>query len=408
MPLGRNRDFALLWSGAACSQFGSMLSLTAYPLLALALSHSAAWAGLVGTANQLPFFFLQMPAGVFVDRWNRKTVMIVCDAARACVLALLALAALGGFARVWMLVPTALLEGCFTVFYRLAESGAIRNIVPREQYPAAVARNQARTFGAAMLSRSAAGFLYAVSRALPFGVDSLSYVVSLGATSLTRGQFQLDRSKSTRRPALREAGEGLAWIWQRPYIRALTLMVPAATLLLQALPLLVILIASSRRTASGEIGLMLLGFSIGGLTGALSAGWVRGHLSLRAVTLGGPWLWCAACAAIALFPYAAVIIAATALVGSANAAWNVVVGAYQMAQVPDRLIGRVGSATQLLGTGAAACGPVLLGSLTARVGADTAMWVLAIGAALLALASTGSPVLRHPPRSPLPGDPLDS
>ena len=256
------------------------------------------------TANQIPTLFLQLPAGVYVDRWNRKTIMIVCDAGHALALAVIPLTFALGILRVPTIAVVALAEGCFTVFYRLAEAGAVRNIVPAPQYPSAVARNQARTFGAAMLGRPAAGFLFSVSRALPFGIDALSYLCSLLATSITRGQFQLERRADEHRHVFREARDGLSWIWGRPYFRALSLMVPAATLLLQVLPLVVIVLVTERHTSPGLIGFVLLGFSIGGLAGSLGATWLRRHLSLRAVTVGGPWLWAATCACIALAPVA--------------------------------------------------------------------------------------------------------
>lgn len=79
-----------------------------------------------------------------------------------------------------------------------------------------------------------------------------------------------------------------------------------------------------------------------------------------------------------------------------NAAWNVVVSSYQMSIVPDRLLGRVGSAIQLLGAGAAAVGPALLGLLLTRIGGVNTTWLLALGAALLAATATVAPVLRQP------------
>jgi MFS family permease len=86
-PMHRNRDFSLLWSGMAVSVLGTQISATAYPLLVLALHYSAADAGLVGFMATLPYAVLQLPAGAFIDRWNRKPTMIVCDIGRAVALA---------------------------------------------------------------------------------------------------------------------------------------------------------------------------------------------------------------------------------------------------------------------------------------------------------------------------------
>lgn len=72
VPLRRNREFMLLWSGQALSSLGSQISLVAYPLLVLAITGSPAKAGIVGFARNLPVAVLALPAGAIADRVNRK------------------------------------------------------------------------------------------------------------------------------------------------------------------------------------------------------------------------------------------------------------------------------------------------------------------------------------------------
>src|SRR5438067_2202096 len=79
-PLWRNRDYMLLWSGQTISSLGSGVSGIVFPLLILAITHSAAAAGIAGALNTLPYVLFSLPAGALVDRWDRKRVMIICDA----------------------------------------------------------------------------------------------------------------------------------------------------------------------------------------------------------------------------------------------------------------------------------------------------------------------------------------
>lgn len=399
VPLRRSRDFQLLWTGAALSQFGSILSMTAYPLLVLSLTGSPAWAGAVGAANQLPNLLVQLPAGVVADRWNRKATMIVCDAIRSAAVGSIAVLILIGRLQVWYLLLVAFIEGTCTVVYRLAEVGAIRNVVPQSQYAVALSANQARTFGAAFLGRPAAGFLFQAARGWPFAVDAITYAASLVTVALTRGSFEAARPPQTgiRRRFWRDAVEGLRWLWMRPYLRAVNFMVPVATLVLQALPLVVIVIAYERGVSAGGIGLILLGFSIGGLTGSLAAGWLRRRLTLRSVVLGSPWVWAGCCALAAAFPVPVVLLATMAGVGFANATWNVVVDTYQLTLIPDELIGRVSASTRLLAQGAAAVGPIAAGVLLAQVGGVRGMWVMATIVAALAVGALLSRTLRAGP-----------
>src|SRR5205085_2086533 len=89
-PLWRNGDFVLLQIGQLLSAAGSGASSLAYPLLVLALTHSAAKTGLVETIAFLPAPLFSLFAGVAADRWPRKRVMITADALRALTVGLLA------------------------------------------------------------------------------------------------------------------------------------------------------------------------------------------------------------------------------------------------------------------------------------------------------------------------------
>ena len=83
VPLWRNRDYMLLWSGQTVSLVGTVISQTAFPLLVWDLTHSAAQVGLVGGLGTLPYVVLSLLAGALIDRWDRKRVMILCDTGRA-------------------------------------------------------------------------------------------------------------------------------------------------------------------------------------------------------------------------------------------------------------------------------------------------------------------------------------
>src|SRR5258705_13318726 len=81
--LWRNRDYLLLWGGQALSDIGGAVSELAYPLLVLAVTHSPAQAGLVAALRALPSTLFSLFAGVLVDRWDRRWVMLVCGIGRA-------------------------------------------------------------------------------------------------------------------------------------------------------------------------------------------------------------------------------------------------------------------------------------------------------------------------------------
>jgi len=80
--LWRNRDFALMWSGQILSMLGTRISSIAVPLVVLDLTHSASKAGLALFFPTLPYLRFYLVAGPVLDRYNRKRVMLVCEAIR--------------------------------------------------------------------------------------------------------------------------------------------------------------------------------------------------------------------------------------------------------------------------------------------------------------------------------------
>jgi len=190
VPLRRNRDFQLLWIGESLSELGSRIAGISIPLLVLTSSHSPAKLGLTGFVGLLPLLLFTLPAGALLDRWNRRRVMLICQITRALAVLSLALAVAGG--RIWFPLILALffLDVTGAIFFSVAERSALPQIVPEDQMRSAVAQNQAREYGTGLIGRPLGGFLFSLSRALPFLVDACSYAFSIASLALIRSDFQ--------------------------------------------------------------------------------------------------------------------------------------------------------------------------------------------------------------------------
>src|SRR2546421_12421381 len=129
--LWRNRDYMLLWGGQVVSTAGSAASSIVYPLLILALTDSPAAAGLAGALRALPYLVFSLPVGALIDRWDRKRVMILCDAGRALNLASVLIALVLGHLTVIQLAINALVEGTLFVFFNLSEVACLPRVVTR-------------------------------------------------------------------------------------------------------------------------------------------------------------------------------------------------------------------------------------------------------------------------------------
>ena len=91
--LWSHRDFLKLWAGQTISEFGSQISQLAIPAVAvLTLKASPFQVAALGTVEFLPFLLFTLPAGVWVDRWRRRWILIAGDLGRALLLASIPLA----------------------------------------------------------------------------------------------------------------------------------------------------------------------------------------------------------------------------------------------------------------------------------------------------------------------------
>jgi predicted MFS family arabinose efflux permease len=394
-PLRRNRDFMLLWGGQALSELGSRTAWIAYPLLVLALTGSPAKAGLVGFASRFPFLLFSLPAGALVDRWNRKRIMLICDAGRA--MSVGSIAAVVAFAHITFsqILVIAFVEGTMSVFTGPAEFGALRRIVPREQMPAAIAQNEARVYSASLAGPPLGGLLFGVGRALPFLADALSYAVSFLGLLAIRTEFQDVRARE--RSRLRaEIGEGVRWFWRQGFLRTTFLLAGAGNFVSNGLALVVIVLAQRKGASSTTIGVMFALAAAGGLLGAACAPALQRRLSASQVRIGYHAVYACLIPLLAVAPPLVLgLLLALMLFGAP--ALNAVFGAYQVALVPDRLLGRIESVAGLIAAGSAPLGTLIAGFLLTGLGPRPTVFVFAGLSVLVVLVAILSRQLRQMP-----------
>jgi MFS family permease len=395
--LWRNQDFLLLWSGQVISTAGSLLSLLAFPLLILALTGSAAQAGFVGALRSLPNLFFNLPAGALIDRWNRKRVMIICDSGRMLLMASIPVALAFGYVTVVQLYLVSFMEGTLFVFFNLAASACLPQVVRKEQLSAATAQNQAAVNIATLLGPSLAGVLYGLGRSLPFLTDALSYAVSVISLLFIKTPFQKERVTVPGKLHT-EVWEGLIWLWRQPLMRVIAVNVGMINLLIGSnLVVLVIVLAQHQHASSFVIGVIFAAGGLGGIVGALIVGRVQKKLSFGQIMIGTPWLWTVLLPLYVIAPNLVWIGAITAVVLTVAPIYNVVQYSYQLALTPDELQGRVASVMSLIGYGSQPIGLALTGILLQIVGVTFTVAILSTGLALLALAMTLTPSVRHVP-----------
>ncbi len=394
VPLWRNRDYMLLWSGQAVSLTGTVISQTAFPLLVWDLTHSAAQVGLVGGLGTIPYVFLSLLAGALVDRWDRKRVMILCDAGRALNLVSVLAALMLGHLTVIQLCINALVEGTFFVFFNLSEVACLPRVVAKEQLPAATAQNESTMGITTLLGPLLGGALYGVRQVLPFLADAVSYVVSVCSLLFIKTKFQQERTQERRKLYI-EIKEGLVWLWRQPLIRYMAFLTGGLNLVNAGfIPILVVLV-KQQHGSSLIYGVILTIGGVGAIAGALLGTPIQKRFRFGTVIISTVWvgalLW--PLYAIAPNPIILGVIAALSFIN--GPVYNVVQFSYRLALIPDELQGRVNSVFRLLAFGFQPLGWIVTGVLIQLISVIPTILVLFVVYLVLAILTTFNPHVRH-------------
>jgi MFS family permease len=399
VPLRRNRNFVLLQAGQLLSNAGTQATSIAYPLLVLALTHSAVQAGIVSFARAAPMAVLAIPAGVAADHWSRRALMIGADVVRAGALAVLALGLVAWHVPYWVIPCIAAVEGLGSAVFGAALPGAVRGAVPREQLVEAAGAQTGRQAAVRIVGPPVGGALFEVGRAVPFLADACSYAGSTVSLLLMRVRFEEERAQG-RESVRARIREGISFTWHQPFLRVTAFLYGLLNFTAPALLFCIVVIGEDQGLSGGAIGLLTACFAVSILVGSFLSPRLRRVLSVRAVLLLEVWAWLG-CALFLVWPSAIALAVGLVPVGLAVPSTDSVVHGYRIAITPDRLLGRAEAVRSTIALSIGSVAPLVAGLLLQHT---TARWTIAFFTAWalgLAVWGTTSRAMREAP-SPEP------
>jgi MFS family permease len=383
---GVTADFWRLWTAATVSSLGDGLRLAAMPLLAARLTQDPVMVALVAAAGGSAWLLVGLPAGALADRWDRRRIMVGCDAVRcALALALVGAVATGHASIALLMIVEFLLNATETLFYGAAEA-AIPAVVGGSDLERANGRLQAATvLGAGFVGPPVGAALFVLAAALPFSVDAVSF----GLASLLALGIRADLSPaapSARRPLLREVADGLAWLWRHAELRTIMVLLVVWNLVESAiLAVLVLWSLWTLQLPEAGYGLLWAALAAGGVAGSLLAERVGTVLGQGRAMTSSVTLTVAVYAGLGLTRQPLAAGTLMALLGVAAFVWNVITASFRQTVAPDGLRGRVSSAYRFATWGVSALGALLGGAVASRWGLQAPFLVaaVALGAAAL-------------------------
>ncbi|HEY1012599.1 MAG TPA: MFS transporter [Herpetosiphonaceae bacterium] len=367
----RHRNFRLLWTGALISMIGDWMLMTALPIYVYQLTGSALATSITFAASTLPGLALSSIAGVFVDRWDRRQVMVVCNVLFA--LALLPLLAVRSPGQVWIAYAVAFAQSCIARFFRPAENALLPLLVGEDDLVGANALN-ALNDNLARLAGPPLGGLIAGAASLGgvVAADALSFAVAALLIALVRPPAASNAAEAaapaeTQPPSVgRELRAGLALAWRRPMVR-LVCAIGAICSIGEGMMSVMFILWVSKVLGGGarEVGWFMGAQAIGGIIGGLIIGRVAKALgTIRLLWVSGVLF---GAIDLLLFNYPRVAgglwpgLALIALVGVPAVGFFTAQTSLLQQHVPDAYRGRVFGAIGMLSAGCYLASTLLAG-----------------------------------------------
>ena len=361
--LRQNRDFRVLLGGQSVSAVGDAVSATAMPLLVLALTGSGALMGIVGALQFLPDLLLGLPAGALADRWDRRRMMMWADVGRAALTALIPLSFWLGMNTMAVILIVTLPINAFRVLWMAGFTGAVPNLVGRENLGRANSYIEAIFSGGFIVGPPIAGVLAAtLGPATTLAIDAGSFVVSAASLALIRRSLRADRP-GERPHILDDIREGVRFLWRHAVLRLAVSFWSVVTVTTAALiNALTYYIVIDRGYSELVLGFVSGAFGLGYLGGSLLGGRMgRQRVGVRMVA--GTLVTGALLVILALVDAPPVYLAGALLAGVAQGVVLVSYVTLRASLTPDQLLGRIGSTARTISLGLMPLGMLAGGAL---------------------------------------------
>jgi MFS transporter, ENTS family, enterobactin (siderophore) exporter len=378
----READYLAVLVGQGVSSLGDAASFIALPLLVLLLTGSGLLMGVVGILETAPDLIFGLPAGAFADRWDRKRVMIVADAGRAMLTALIPLSVLLGWPTMTVILLVVGPVNVLRVFFAAAENASIPALAGRDRLAAGSGYLEAVYSLGYILGPAVAGFLITIVGPGPtLALDALSFVVSAASILLVRRRLRAPVREPGTANLRGELAEGVRFAWHHPVLRPAIGYLATFNLATAAfVPALTYCLVRERGLDAVGLGTMLSIWAVGTLIGAVASARAKnGRLGVR--LLAGGLVFGACLAAAGAIPALALFAVLGFVVG---AAYSVVAVAYvtlRAANTPDALLGRVVSLARMITVGVQPVGMLAGGLLIDAIGGG--LTLVAMGGAVL-------------------------
>ena len=398
---GSATDFWTYWSGQAVSTLGSSFTSVVLPLLVFQLTHSSISLAVTVAVSVLPYLLLGLVIGAWVDRVDRKRLMILTDIARAAVVGAVPVAAATGHLTVWWIYGVSFLTSTLSIGFDAANFAAIPSLSGPDDLVRANSRIQASYSVARTVGPFVAGLLIVLAPpARLLLLDAASFLVSAASLALVRTGFNTARPSQAGASIGQDVAEGLRYVLRHPVLRSIVVLLLIINFIGPSVGAQLVYFAKETLGATDrQVGFLYAAASAGTVLFSLVSQRLSRRWSLGSVALAGLAVEGLAILAFALVHVYWAALSLWALRGGADVLF--LIGTYSLAQriVPSELLGRVITFIRVLTWSTASIGAILGGLAIARmqsaVPAYAAIGLIVFAAALVSARTPLGHTERH-------------
>lgn len=384
-----NRNYAYLAVGQAISNVGDFVYSTTLLVWVYSLTHSAAAVSGILIAQYTPIFLLGPIAGVFVDRWNRRTTMIVSDLSRAVIAMLPFIVPLA--LRLPAIYASVVLIAAFSRLFMPARSGALQVIVHPDDQTQAASIGQVTLAMSFIIGPAIATPLYfAVGALVACAINAVSYLVSALSIAFIRASREqlhpyayAKHETGALGPVLREIGDGFRFVATTRVLLVVSILALIAMFGAGALNALdIFFVTRNLHTSAEYYGFMTAVSGAGTLIGAIILSIFAKRIQPRSILTGSVFILGVGIVIYSFQTWFAAALIINFLLSLPQGGIDIGFAPLLLNSTPQALIGRVSSVVNT----AMYASSLLSAALAAYVGGFVPVGVIfAVGGALIAV-----------------------
>jgi len=382
-PPRMGTSFRWLLASSWVTNIGDGIAIAAGPLLVASQTHNAILVALAGLLQRAPWLILGLYAGAIADRVDRRILVMLADATRAGVVAMLCVVIATGRIDITLVLVAMFLLGVTEVFADTTSSTLLPMLVDRADLGIGNARFQASFLVAGQILGPPVGaFLFAMGMVWPFVVQVVCVgfgVVLVSRIVTPKGGVREDVD----RHVTRDIVEGLRWLVGHAAVRTLAVVILAFNITWGAgWSVLVLYSLDHLHMRDVGFGLLTSAAAVGGIIGTSCYGWIERHVALATVMRVCLLLEVLTHLSLALTSSGAVAMVIMLVFGAYAFVWSTVSQTVRQRVTPTELQGRVGSVYMVAGFGGLVIGQALGGWLAETWGLTAPFWFAFVGSAV--------------------------